>query len=168
MLITNLIEIITMTELSIVDFFIILEAVGIIATLGVMLFYSRKQTKELSTNIESNILSDLDSKLHNLMEIAISKPEMIRVFDKNQTQSPEQACAVYALNVFAYAFHMRQRGILKEDEWDGWVRTISEVFNKGSISEHWKKLDLETRFNPKFQSFINNEILQENKQKEVK
>ena len=63
---------------------------------------------------------------------------------------------------------MRQRGILKEDEWDGWVRTIGEVFNKGSISEHWKKLDLETRFNPKFQSFINNEILQENKQKEVK
>ena len=45
---------------------------------------------------------------------------------------------------------------------------LSEVFNKGSISEHWKKLDLETRFNPKFQSFINNEILQENKQKEVK
>jgi len=86
MLITNLIEIITMTELSIVDFFIILEAVGIIATLAVMLYYSRKQTKELSTNIESNILSDLDSKLHNLMEIAISKPEMIRVFDKNQTQ----------------------------------------------------------------------------------
>ena len=102
------------------------------------------------------------------MEIAISKPEMIKVFDKNQTQSPEQACAVYALNVFAYAFHMRQRGILKEDEWDGWIRTISEVFNKGTISDYWKKSDLETRFNPKFQGFINNEILRENKQKEGK
>jgi hypothetical protein len=163
-----LLEIITMTELSIVDYFVILEAVGIIATLAVMLYYSRKQMKELSKNIESNILSDLDSKLHNLMEIAISKPEMMEIFDKKQTQSPEQACAVYALNVFAYAFHMRQRGILKEDEWDGWVRTISEVFNKGTISDYWKKSELEIRFNPKFQGFINNEILQENKQKEVK
>ena len=157
-----------MTELSIVDYFVILEAVGIIATLAVMLYYSRKQMKELSKNIESNILSDLDSKLHNLMEIAFSKPEMMEIFDKKQTQSPEQACAVYALNVFAYAFHMRQRGILKEDEWDGWVRTISEVFNKGTISDYWKKSELEIRFNPKFQGFINNEILQENKQKEVK
>lgn len=168
MLITNLLEIKTMTELSIVDYFVILEAVGIIATLAVMLYYSRKQMKELSKNIESNILSDLDSKLHNLMEIAISKPEMMEIFDKKQTQSPEQACAVYALNVFAYAFHMRQRGILKEDEWDGWVRTISEVFNKGTISDYWKKSELEIRFNPKFQGFINNEILQENKHKEVK
>ena len=168
MLITNLLEIITMTELSIVDYFVILEAVGIIATLAVMLYYSRKQMKELSKNIESNILSDLDSKLHNFMEIAISKPEMMEIFDKKQTQSPEQACAVYALNVFAYAFHMRQRGILKEDEWDGWVQTISEVFKKGTISDYWKKSELEIRFNPKFQGFINNEILQENKQKEVK
>jgi hypothetical protein len=92
----------------------------------------------------------------------------MEIFDKKQTQSPEQACAVYALNVFAYAFHMRQRGILKEDEWDGWVRTISEVFKKGTISDYWKKSELEIRFNPKFQGFINNEILQENKHKEVK
>ena len=168
MLITNLLEIITMTELSIVDLFVILEAVGIIATLAVMLYYSRKQMKELSKNIESNILSDLDVKLHNIMEIVISSPEMMEIFDKNQTQSPKHACAVYALNVFAYAFHMRQRGILTENEWDGWRRTIGGVFKNGTISDYWKKSELESRFDPEFQGFINNEILQENKQKDVK
>ena len=66
MLITKLLESIKMTELSIVDFFVMGEAVGIIATLAVMLYYSREQMRKLSTNIESNILSDLDSQTAQL------------------------------------------------------------------------------------------------------
>jgi hypothetical protein len=48
-----------MVELGIVDYFVMGEAVGIVATLFVSFFYSRKQMQKLSVDIETKVLSDL-------------------------------------------------------------------------------------------------------------
>ncbi|HEY6165490.1 MAG TPA: hypothetical protein VIW25_11300 [Nitrososphaeraceae archaeon] len=40
------------------------EAPGIIATLFVVLYFSRKQMQSLSVDIETKVLSDLDEKMH--------------------------------------------------------------------------------------------------------
>jgi hypothetical protein len=142
------------------------EAVGIIATFIVVLYYSRKESQKLSVDIESKILNDLDDKMHNLSEITISSPELGEIFDRSAgSQSAKQACAMYALNVFAHAFHMHQRGILRENEWNGWIRTIRSTFRKGTIGDYWSTSELETLLDPEFQDFINNEIFGKDKPK---
>jgi hypothetical protein len=51
-----------MAELGLVEYFEIGEALGIIGTLFVVLYFSRKQMQDLSIDIETKILNDLDDK----------------------------------------------------------------------------------------------------------
>jgi hypothetical protein len=53
-----------MAELGIAEYFGMAEALGIIATLFVVLYFSRKQMQSLSVDIETKVLSDLDEKMH--------------------------------------------------------------------------------------------------------
>ena len=55
------------------------EALGIIATLFVVLYFSRKQMQSLSVDIETKVLSDLDEKMHGLTQMAVERPELIRI-----------------------------------------------------------------------------------------
>ena len=48
-----------MTEIGIAEYFGIGEAVGIIATLFVILYFSSKQMQALSVDIETKVLNDL-------------------------------------------------------------------------------------------------------------
>lgn len=48
-----------MTEIGIAEYFGIGEAIGIIATLFVILNFSRKQMQALSVDIETKVLNDL-------------------------------------------------------------------------------------------------------------
>jgi hypothetical protein len=53
-----------MAELGIAKYFGMAEVLGIIATLFVVLYFSRKQMQSLSVDIETKVLSDLDEKMH--------------------------------------------------------------------------------------------------------
>jgi hypothetical protein len=66
-----------MAELGLVDYFVMGEAVGIVATFIAGFYYSRKQMQKLSTDIETKVLSDLDEKIHDLTKIAVEKPQLI-------------------------------------------------------------------------------------------
>jgi hypothetical protein len=44
-----------MAELALVDYFIMGEAIGIVATLFVAFYYSRKQMQKLSIDIETKV-----------------------------------------------------------------------------------------------------------------
>jgi hypothetical protein len=69
-----------MAEVGIAEYFGIAEALGIIATtLFVILYFSGKQIQSLSVDIETKVLSDLDEKIHGLTQIAVEKPELIRI-----------------------------------------------------------------------------------------
>lgn len=74
LLIINLQAVTRMTELGLFEFFELGEAVGIIATFIVVLYYSRKQMQKITVDVESKILNDLDDKMHNLSEITIPRP----------------------------------------------------------------------------------------------
>ena len=54
-LITNLIVILRMVELALVDYFVMGEAIGIVATLFVSFYFSRKQIQKLSIDIETKV-----------------------------------------------------------------------------------------------------------------
>ena len=62
-----LVLLLIMAELGLVDYFVMGEAVGIVATF----YYSRKQMQKLSVDIEAKVLSDLDEKMNDLTHMAI-------------------------------------------------------------------------------------------------
>jgi hypothetical protein len=149
-----------MAEIGIVDYFVMGEAVGIVATLLVGFYYSRKQMQKLSVDIESKILNDLEDKLHGISEMALAQPELSEVIDRDSTKwGAKVTFAMNILNVYAYAFHMRQRNVLSDNEWNGYIQHMKAAFKDGSISDHWKIVQPEKWFDSEFRDFIENEIM---------
>jgi hypothetical protein len=130
-LITNSLLILRMAELALVDYFVMGEAVGIVATLFVAFYYSRKQMQKLSVDLETKVLNDLDDKLHGIAELALARPEVGEILDRESANmSTKESAAMYILYVYSYGFHMRQRGVLRDNEWAGWIGLIRAAFRK--------------------------------------
>jgi hypothetical protein len=133
-----------MAEIGLVEYFSMGEALGIIATLFVVLYYSRKQMKELSTDSETNVLNDLDDKFLSMAQLVIARPQVGEVFDRaSANQGPKEAVIMYVLYVYTYAYHMHKRKVLNDNEWDGVVRTIRAAFRNGTIGDYWKTIEPE-------------------------
>ncbi len=90
--------------MALVDFFVMGEAVGIVATLFVSFYYSRKQMQKLSLDIETKLLNDMDERLHETTRMGVERPELIRVVNKVEGyHSADVAYAYHILyNLFAY------------------------------------------------------------------
>ena len=145
-----------MVELNIVDYFVMGEAVGIVATLFVSFFYSRKQMQKLSVDIETKVLSDLDEKMNDLTRVAIEKPQLMRIVSDGDSDLTEEIAFTYhLLHTFAHAYHMYQRKVVSDNEWTGWLRMMRSCFEQGKIREYWESgLELEKWFDPAFEDFI--------------
>jgi hypothetical protein len=156
-----------MVELTLVDYFVMGEAVGIVATLFVSFYYSRKQMQKLSVDIETKVLSDLDDKMHGLTQLAVEKPELIRIVSNVESDLTQEVAFTYhLLHTFAHAYHLHQRKVVSDNEWIGWIRTMRSCFEQGKI-EYWKSdLELEKWFDPAFEDFIDNEIVQKTSPKQ--
>ena len=149
-----------MTEIGIAEYATTAHAIGIIATLFVILYYSRKQMKSLSIDFETKILNDLDDNFVRLTQMVMDKPQLMKVVTKQINPSPDIAFSYHILYTFAHAFHMHQRKVVSDNEWDGWIRWIKSAFEQGTISDIWKNdIELEKWFDPAFQDFINKEII---------
>ena len=95
-----------MIEIGLTEYFGMAEAIGIIGTMFVVLYFSRKQTQKLSEDIETKVLNDLAQRMHALHDIVIEHPELIRLISKTNVNSPEVAYAYDILFTFAHVFHM--------------------------------------------------------------
>jgi len=149
-----------MSELGLVEYFSMAEALGIIATMLIVLYFSRKQTQTLSIDIETKILNDLDEKLHEITQMGIERPELIKVVSNVQMNwSAEIGYTYDILNTFAFVFQMHQRKVLSDNEWTGWLRWMKSAFEQGKIKEYWESnLEVEKWFDPAFEEFINKEL----------
>src|SRR5918911_3813978 len=134
-----------MAELGLAEYFGMAEALGIIATLFVILYFSRKQMQSLSVDIETKVLSDLDEKMHGLTQIAVEKPQLMRIVSNVESDLTEEIAYTYhLLHTFAHAYHMHQRKVLSDNEWTGWLCRMRTCFEQGKIREYWKDgLELE-------------------------
>lgn len=150
-----------MTEIGLAEYFGMGEAIGIIATLFVILYFSRRQMQTLSVDIETKVLNDLDERMHELTRMGIERPELIRVVSKVESHwSSEVAYAYHILFTFAHVFHMRKRKLLSDNEWTGWLRWMKSAFHQGMIKEIWKsKIEMEKWFDPAFQGFVDKELI---------
>lgn len=137
------------------------EAIGIIATMFVVLYFSRKQMAALSVDIETKVLSDLDLRLHEITHLMIDRPELTKVVSKDETDwSSDVAYAYHILFTFAHVLHMRERNILSDNEWTGWLRWMKSAFDQGAIKDIWKsKIEMEKWFDPAFQEFVDKELI---------
>ena len=79
-----------MAELALVDYFVMGEAIGIVATLFVSFYFSRKQMQKLSVDIETKVLSDLDEKMNDLTRVAIEKPQLMRIVSDGDSDLTEE------------------------------------------------------------------------------
>ena len=144
----------------------LVEAFGVIATLFVIFFFSRKEMRNLSVDIETKVLNDLDEKIHGMAEMLVHRPELVKLLNKNQSfgnQRPELVFAYYILYVCSHAFHMRQRKVLSDNEWAGWLRWTKTAFDEGAIREYWEnRIEPEKWFDPAFQKFIDKEMIKQN------
>ena len=148
-----------MSEIGLVEIFSMGEAVALIGTLFVIVYFSRKQAQGLSIDIETKVLNDLAERMHTQVEILIARPQLTKVLSKADAESPELAYAYDILFTFAHAFHMRQRKVLNDNEWTGWVRWYKSAFQQGTLMEIWQKtIEMEKWFDPAFHDFINREI----------
>ena len=146
-------------EIGITDVLSIAQTVGIVGTLLIALFLSRREVRELSIDIETKVLSDLDEKVHRLEEHLWERPELARVINNVPTLSPEAVYAYDVLNVFSHAYDMHERKVLNDNEWFGWVQWMRTCFRLGTIKEHWKQFQQSQWYDPSFDDFINKEVI---------
>ena len=150
-----------MSELGLAEYFSMAEALGIIATLFVILYFSRKQMQSLSIDVQTKVLNDLDEKVRKMAEIIVEKPSMQKVIYKLENPSDELAFAYYILFICSHAYAMRQRKVLNDDEWTGWLQWMRNCFKYGTIGEQWKQIQSERWLNRSFEDFLNKEIIPE-------
>jgi hypothetical protein len=157
-----------MADLLSCDYFVMGEAIGIVATLFVSFYFSRKQMQSLSIDIETKVLNDLDEKMHGLTQMAVEKPQLIRMVSNVESDLTEEIAFTYhLLHTFAHAYHMHQRKVVSDNEWTGWLRMMISCFEQGKIREYWESdLELEKWFDPTFQDFIDNEIVRKTSPKQ--
>ena len=148
-----------MAELGLAEYFGIGEALGIMATFFVILYFSRKQMQSLSVDVQTKVLNDLDEKVRKMAEIIVEKPSMQKVIYKLEKPSEELAFAYYILFICSHAYAMRQRKVLNDHEWTGWLQWMRNCFKYGTIGEQWKQIQTERWLNPDFENFVNEEIV---------
>lgn len=150
-----------MVEIGLAEYFGMGEAIGIIATMFVVLYFSRKQMEALSVDIETKILSDLDLRIREITRLMIDRPELTKVVSKVESNwSSDVAYSYHILFTFAHVLHMRKRKVLSDNEWTGWLRWMKSAFDQGAIKDIWKsKIEMEKWFDPAFQEFVDKELI---------
>ena len=98
-----------------------------------ILLFKEASQRTITTDIEIKVLNDLDDKLHDIPELTIARPEVGELLDRESAnQGPKESIAMYVLYIYAYAFHMRQRKVLRDNEWAGWIWSVRAAFRKGT------------------------------------
>lgn len=96
--------------------------------------------QSLSVDLETKILNDLDERFVTLTREAMDNPELIKVVSKTEVMyTPELAFSYHVLYLLAHGFHMRQRGVVANNEWAGWTRWTKTAFQHGEIYNILKK-----------------------------
>jgi len=146
-------------DIGITDLLSISQTIGIVGTLLIALFLSTREVRNLSIDIETKVLSDLDEKVHRLEEHLLERPELAKVINNVRSLSPERVYAFDVLNVFSHAYDMHERKVLNNNEWFGWVQWMRTCFRIGTIKEHWKQIQESQWYDPSFDDFINKQVI---------
>src|SRR5919198_2083658 len=137
------------------------QTIGIVGTMVLTLFFSKKHIQSLSIDQQTRVFNDLDEKVRKMAEIIIEKPSMQKViYNKLEKPSEELAFVYYILFICSHAYTMHEKNVLNEEEWTGWLHWMKNCFKYGTIGEQWKQIQSEGWLNPSFENFVNREIME--------
>jgi hypothetical protein len=149
-----------MVEFGLTDLLTLAQTVGIIGTMIMTLYFSKRQIQGITVDVETRVLNDLDEKRFRISELMIENPEMISVAaGPTSGTKPEHVIAYMVAMVCAHAFHMRERKIISDNEWIGWLQWMKNDFAQGTIRRDWIDLKMGQWFDPRFRDFIDKEII---------
>ena len=141
------------------DMLSIAQTIGIVGSMVLTLYFSKRQLQSLSIDTQTRGLNDLGEKYLNMVERAMEDPSIQRVLDTEVKLSREESYSFYILWICSHAYAMRKRNILDDNEWVGWLQWMRHIFRRGTIRETWEQIEPDKWFNPDFQNFINKEIV---------
>ena len=147
------------SEIGFSDVLSLAQTIGIVGTLVLTLYFSKRHIHSLSIGQQTRVLNDLDEKFHKMAEIIMADPSIGNVIDKEGKPSRELAFSFYILWIFSHAYAMRQRKVLNEIEWTGWLQFMRNCFRRGTIGESWKQVGPVGWFDPAFQNFVDTELV---------
>ena len=142
------------------DVLTLAQTVAIIGTMIMTLYFSKRQIQGITVDVETRVLNDLDEKRYRISELMLENPELISVVAGPTSGSkPEHVIAYMVAMVSAHAYHMRERKIISDNEWAGWLEWIRNDFAQGTVRRDWVELKLGQWFDPRFRDFIDKEII---------
>jgi hypothetical protein len=145
----------------------LVQTVAIIVAIVIAVYFSRRQIQALTTDLEARVMNDLDEKLHRIGEIFMEKPDFVRMLDdtipsagpSGEGFGPEAAFAYYVMFFCSHCFHMRQRGILSDNDWAGWLQWTKNAFQRGRLGRYWREAGMADWVDPAFRKFVEQDIL---------
>jgi hypothetical protein len=149
-----------MADLGFADILSLIQSIGVIGALAVTLYFSRRQTLTQKIDLETRVLNDLDEKLHNMASIFLDDPKLVKVIYNAPSEiGRETPFGYYVLFMCAHAYRMRERKVLSDNEWTGWLQWMKNAFQYGTIGKDWKDGGMELWFDPSFRDFVNRELI---------
>jgi hypothetical protein len=104
-----------MVEVCIAEYFGIGEALVIIGTMFVVLYFSRRHMQRLTVDVHTKVLNDLDEKVRKMAKIIIEKPSMQRVIYKpEKTIRRVSVCVLYPVYLFSCIFDAPEKSSVDE------------------------------------------------------
>ena len=94
------------SELGFSDALSLAQTIGIVGTMVLTLYFSKRQIQGLSIDVETKVLNDLGEKVHRMGEMLVERPTLGRVITNTQTGmwSEEIPFAYYVLYICSYAY----------------------------------------------------------------
>jgi hypothetical protein len=138
----------------------VVQTAGIIVALAITLYFSRRQARAFAVDLETRVSTDIDQKFSRIVDIFLARPELFRsIYQSGEGFTTDVALAYSLCGFCAHIYHMRQRGVLAENEWSGWLQWMKNAVRFGTIGTSWKEAGLESWFDPAFSRFVNEVLI---------
>jgi hypothetical protein len=149
-----------MADLGFSDLLSVVQTGAIIVALVATLYFSQRQVYAVTKDLETRVLNDIDEKFHSIGEILIEQPDLVQtIFASPETIGKEIPFSYYVLFFCAHIHHMRERGVLQDNEWTGWYEWMKNAFRYGTLGRSWTEGQMGQWFDPAFRRFVDTELL---------
>ena len=85
------------------------QTIGIVGTMILTLYFSKRQIQSLSIDQQTRVLNDLDEKFHKMAELIMEDPSIGKVID-NQVPSRDGILILYLMDMFSCTCNASEKG----------------------------------------------------------
>jgi hypothetical protein len=89
------------------------QSIGIVGTMVLTLYFSKRQIQTLSSDTETRVLNDLDEKFHNMAMLVMEDPSIVRVIDTHSytyTNMRDRVFFLYSMDVHSRVCYATEEG----------------------------------------------------------